>query len=197
MALRSVSSFFFHERFSYDRSVLLSLFFPVNVVLNDQLNSVLPPQLAEIGAQYGIPIDITNAIALGVLGGPTSHTLAPFEQYIPPGSPQYDAVVDAIRYATSNAFRLVFIAIGCVTAIPVVLSIFLKKPNLQGGTLAVLEGEEKKADEEEVDLSKIGEGTEVEVTTGLKDLEEVKEGKEVVKQETFDRSDLETDHSER
>jgi hypothetical protein len=43
------------------------------------------------------------------------------------------------------------LAIGCLTVIPIVLSIFVQKPNLAGGTLAVLDTTEKKG-EEDVDL---------------------------------------------
>lgn len=134
-----------------------------NVVLANQINSSLPPQLDVIAQQYGISQSTMDYVLMVVLGGRPSVTLEPVHGELPPGSPQYEATVKAMQDATVLAFKYIFIAIGCVTVIPVVLSLFVQKPNLSGGTLAVLDGQEGKK-EEEVDLE--GVGREVGVASG-------------------------------
>ncbi|KAI9012263.1 major facilitator superfamily domain-containing protein [Hyaloraphidium curvatum] len=117
-----------------------------NVVLAMEMNDVLTPELLAIGNAYGIPASVMDGISESVLGGQTSTTLAPYAQYLPPGSPQYDETVVAIQGATQQAFRVLFLSIGCLNVIPFVLGWFVRKPSLSGGALAVIESDTNKKD---------------------------------------------------
>lgn len=124
----------------------LSIF---NVVLMTSTGTVLEPKLAEVGAQFGIPASVTASMAAGVLGGPISTTLAAYAAYIPAGSAAYEAVVNVIQDSVGHAFSVVFLAIGCINVLPFISSLFLRKPNLSGGSIAQLEGKKKEGAVEE------------------------------------------------
>lgn len=120
----------------------------LNVILAQEMTTKLPPRLYEIGDRYAVPRAMMDYASQAVLGGRPSDTLKPVQNFLIPGSPVYNETVEAMQSATNDAFKIIFIMVGVIGAIPLVLSIWLQKPNLSGGTLAVLDGERKPADEE-------------------------------------------------
>lgn len=124
----------------------------LNVIIASQLNSRLPPKLDVIAAQYGIPHAVMEYVVAATLGGRPTDTLHPVAEFLPPGSPAFIATVAAMQDSTVHAFYIIFLVIGCVSVIPVILSAFLKKPNLSGGTLAVMDGQVMIQKDEEVNL---------------------------------------------